>query len=87
MTTRRYWPAVVAAVQASPDLALVGTAATIADALRLATAVDVLVCDIQLEGRAEGLAILDAVHDPAAAWPPAAGRRRSSSCRASSSRR
>lgn len=61
---------VVAAVQASPDLALIGTAATIPDALRLATAVDVLVCDIQLEGKAEGLAILDAVHDPAAAWLP-----------------
>jgi DNA-binding NarL/FixJ family response regulator len=37
--------------------------------------VDVLVCDIQLDGQAEGLAILDAVHDPrapfASSGPPA----------------
>ncbi len=61
--------AVAAAVHASADLELIGTAATLEGALRLAAAVDVLVCDIQLDGRAEGLAIIDAVHDPAAAWP------------------
>lgn len=61
--------AVAAAVAASADLELIGTASTLEGARGLASAVDVLVCDIQLEGRAEGLAILDAVHDPAAAWP------------------
>jgi DNA-binding NarL/FixJ family response regulator len=61
--------AVAAAVEASGDLRLVGTARTVDDAIRLAAAVDVLVCDIQLDGHAEGLAIIDALHDPRASWP------------------
>lgn len=61
--------AVAAAIEASEDLRLVGTARTVDDAIRLAAAVDVLVCDIQLDGHAEGLAIIDALHDPHASWP------------------
>jgi DNA-binding NarL/FixJ family response regulator len=34
------------------------------DALRLAALVDVLICDVQLDGHAEGLRILEALHDP-----------------------
>lgn len=64
---------VAAAIRASSDMGLVGTAATLDDALRLAAAVDVLVCDIQLDGRAEGLAILDAVHDRGASWASPSG--------------
>ena len=56
--------AVAAAVEATGDLVLVGTARTTDDALRLAGDVDVLVCDVQLNGRAEGLRILEALHDP-----------------------
>jgi DNA-binding NarL/FixJ family response regulator len=56
--------AVAAAVEATDDLALVGTARTTDDALRLAADVDVLVCDVQLDGHAEGLWILEALHDP-----------------------
>jgi len=68
--------AVAAAVEATADLALVGTARTTDDALRLAADVDVLVCDIQLDGHAEGLRILEALHDPRtdlgrASGPPA----------------
>jgi DNA-binding NarL/FixJ family response regulator len=58
--------AVAAAVEAADDLALVGTARTTDDALRLAADVDVLVCDVQLDGHAEGLRILEALHDPRA---------------------
>ena len=58
--------AVAAAVEATADLALVGTARTTDDALRLAADVDVLVCDVQLDGHAEGLRILEALHDPRA---------------------
>ena len=66
--------AVAAAVRDAGGLELVGTAATVDDALRLAGDVDVLVCDVQLDGHAEGLRILEAVHDPrrhAATTPPA----------------
>ena len=56
--------AVAAAIEATDDLALVGTARTTDDALRLAADVDVLVCDVQLDGHAEGLRILEALHDP-----------------------
>jgi DNA-binding NarL/FixJ family response regulator len=59
--------AVAAAVEAAADLALVGAARTTDDALRLAADVDVLVCDVQLDGHAEGLRILEALHDPRAA--------------------
>jgi DNA-binding NarL/FixJ family response regulator len=57
---------VAAAVEAASDLALIGTARTMDDALRLAADVDVLVCDVQLDGHAEGLRILEALHDPRA---------------------
>ena len=56
--------AVAAAVEATGDLVLVDTARTTDDALRLAADVDVLVCDVQLDGHAEGLRILEALHDP-----------------------
>ncbi len=56
--------AIAAAVHDADGLELVGTAATVVDALRLATEVDVLVCDVQLDGHAEGLRILEAIHDP-----------------------
>jgi DNA-binding NarL/FixJ family response regulator len=56
--------AFAAAVEAADGLELVGTGRTTAAALDLADRVDVLVCDVQLEGHAEGLAILDALHDP-----------------------
>ena len=55
---------VAAAIEATTDLALIGTARTMDDALRLAARVDVLVCDVQLDGHAEGLRILEALHDP-----------------------
>jgi len=61
--------AVGEAVRAAPDLELVGVARTMADGLALATDVDVLVCDVQLDGRAEGLSLLDTVHQRAR--PPA----------------
>jgi DNA-binding NarL/FixJ family response regulator len=46
------------------------------DAVRLAVDVDVLVSDVQIEGHAEGLRILEALHDPRTAagrsfMPPA----------------
>lgn len=68
--------AVAAAVAASRDLELVGTGGTVDAAIRLAAEVDVLVCDIQLDGHAEGLAVIDALHDQGANWrvgggPPA----------------
>lgn len=66
-------PAIVAAIAGaiveSPDLALVGSGSTLADALILADRVAVLVCDVQLDGHAEGLDVLDAVQRAAA--PPA----------------
>jgi DNA-binding NarL/FixJ family response regulator len=53
---------VAIAIEAAPDLMLVGTTTTIDGALTLAGLVDVLVCDIQLDGRAEGLRVLESVH-------------------------
>lgn len=47
------------AVHAATDLRLIGTARTLEDALALATRVDVLVCDVQLDGHAEGLRLLE----------------------------
>ena len=61
--------AVGEAVRAVPDLELVGVARTMADGLTLAADVDVLVCDVQLDGRAEGLRLLETVHQ--GARPPA----------------
>jgi DNA-binding NarL/FixJ family response regulator len=61
-------PAVVAAISdavaAAPDLTLVGGASTTADAIALASHVDVLVCDMNLAGGAEGLQVLRSIHDP-----------------------
>jgi DNA-binding NarL/FixJ family response regulator len=61
--------AVGKAVLSAPDLDLVGVARTLADGLALAAAVDVLICDVQLDGRAEGLSLLETVHR--GARPPA----------------
>ena len=57
------------ALRRAPDIELVGTAGDVDVAVDLAAAVEVLVCDIQLAGHAEGLQLLDAVHRRAA--PPA----------------
>ncbi len=61
-------PAVVAAISdavaAAPDLTFVGEASTTADAIALASHVDVLVCDMNLAGGAEGLQVLRSIHDP-----------------------
>ena len=59
-------PSIVAAVGGAiadtGDLALVGTARTLDDGIALASGCDVLVCDLQLDGHAEGLRLLEAVH-------------------------
>lgn len=59
-------PSIIAAVGGAiadaDDLVLVGTARTLEAGIALAAGVDVLVCDVQLDGRAEGLELLDAVH-------------------------
>ena len=52
------------AIEDSNDLALVGVAANIADAVELASGVDVLVCDMNLADGAEGLRVLREIHDP-----------------------
>jgi DNA-binding NarL/FixJ family response regulator len=52
-----------AAVDAAEDMVLSGTGRTLAEALALASGADVLVCDVQLEGHAEGLRLLEAVAD------------------------
>ena len=66
-------PSIVAAVSdavASADgLELAGRGRTLAGALELIARVDVLVCDVQLAGHAEGLRVLDAAR--AAPHPPA----------------
>lgn len=43
---------------------MIGTARTTDEATELASKVDVLVCDINLAGGAEGLQVLRSVHDP-----------------------
>jgi len=57
-------PSIVAAVSdavaAADGLTLAGSGRTLEDGIDLASRVDVLVCDIQLAGRAEGLQVLDA---------------------------
>lgn len=55
---------IAAAIAGSPDLELIGTATEPNAAIRLGLEVDVLVCDVQLAGRAEGLDVLRALHDP-----------------------
>ncbi len=62
-------PAIVAslaaAVEAADDLSLAGTAGTLDDAVALidAGSVDVLLCDVQLAGAAEGLRLLSLLGD------------------------
>jgi DNA-binding NarL/FixJ family response regulator len=51
--------AVSAAIAAAGDLTLAGSGRTLADAIDLAARVDVLVCDVQLDGGAEGLRLLE----------------------------
>ena len=57
-------PSIVAAVSdavgAADGLTLAGSGRTLEDGIDLASRVDVLVCDIQLAGHAEGLQVLDA---------------------------
>lgn len=56
--------AVAAAVRASPDLELAGTARSLDEARTLlagASGVEVVVSDVQLAGEAEGLRLLDAI--------------------------
>ncbi len=66
-------PSIVAAVSdaiaATNGLELAGNGRTLAEALDLVGRVDVLVCDVQLAGHAEGLQVLDAAR--AAPDPPA----------------
>jgi DNA-binding NarL/FixJ family response regulator len=50
-----------AAIRATHDLVLVGLARDLDAGIALAGEVDVLVCDIQLDGHAEGLTLLDVV--------------------------
>lgn len=61
--------ALAVAIKAAADLTLVGTASTVDEALALAATTDVLVSDLQLDGHAEGLDLLDAIHRRPA--PPA----------------
>ena len=51
--------AVTAAVAAAEDLVLAGSGRTLPEALDLVPLVDVLVCDVQLDGAAEGLHVVD----------------------------
>lgn len=52
--------ALTAAIGAAGDLVLIGSGRTLTDAIDLAARVDVLVCDVQLDGGAEGLRLLEA---------------------------
>ena len=61
--------AVAAAIDAADDMVLEGSGRSLADAVALVQRVDVLVCDVQLDGQAEGLRLLDGAR--AAARPPA----------------
>jgi DNA-binding NarL/FixJ family response regulator len=56
--------AIVTAIRDAADLRLIGTARTSDEATELASKVDVLVCDMNLAGGAEGLQVLRSVHDP-----------------------
>jgi DNA-binding NarL/FixJ family response regulator len=61
--------AVAAAIDAADDLVLAGSGRTLSDATDLVPRVDVLVCDVQLDGQAEGLRLVELAR--AAARPPA----------------
>jgi DNA-binding NarL/FixJ family response regulator len=54
--------AVGGAVDAEVGMELVGTGRTLEEGMALAGDVDVLVCDVQLAGRAEGLRVLEYAH-------------------------
>ena len=60
-------PSIVAAVSdavaAADDLILAGSGRTLADAVALLAKADVLVCDVQLDGHAEGLRLLELARD------------------------
>jgi DNA-binding NarL/FixJ family response regulator len=56
--------AIATAIREAADLRLIGTARTTDEATELASKVDVLVCDMNLAGGAEGLQVLRSVHDP-----------------------
>lgn len=55
--------ALAAAIEAADDLSLIGTGRTLEDALGLLGRLDVLVCDVQLDGGAEGLQVVAAAED------------------------
>ena len=57
--------AVSAAVDAADDLVLAGTGRTLSDAVAVLRGADVLLCDVQLEGQAEGIRVLEAAHEQA----------------------
>src|SRR4029450_1317873 len=61
--------AVAEAVAAADGLDLVGTGRTFAAAIDLLPRVDVLVCDVQLDGHAEGLRVVEVARH--VATPPA----------------
>lgn len=58
--------AIAAAVDAADDLVLAGTGRTLTDAIALLPRSDVLLCDVQLEGPADGIRVLEAARDTAA---------------------
>jgi DNA-binding NarL/FixJ family response regulator len=55
--------AVAAAVGTADDLVLAGTGRTLTEALALLPRSDVLVCDVQLEGQADGITVLESAHE------------------------
>jgi len=57
--------AIAAAVDAADDLVLSGTGRTLNDAIALLPRSDVLLCDVQLEGPADGIRVLEAARDTA----------------------
>jgi DNA-binding NarL/FixJ family response regulator len=57
--------AIAAAVDAADDLVLAGTGRTLNDAIALLPRSDVLLCDVQLEGPADGIRVLEAARDTA----------------------
>jgi len=57
--------AIAAAVDAADDLVLSGTGRTLNDAIALLPRSDVLLCDVQLEGPADGIRVLEAPRDTA----------------------
>lgn len=61
--------AVTAAIDDADDLVLGGTGRTLNDALLLLPQVDVLLCDVQLEGQAEGIRVLEVAHEQGQSAP------------------